>query len=51
MLVRETDCLVDSIAPAGAGIVVAPKRDRRIQRPWDADLHKERNRTASSPTA
>ena len=36
--------LVDSIAKAGTEVVIPPKRNRKLQRPYDTDLYKERNR-------
>jgi len=40
----DADHLADSIAQSGAEIVIPPKRNRKVQRPYDADLYKERNR-------
>jgi putative transposase len=40
----DADHLVDSIAETGAEVVIPPKRNRKIQRPYDVDLYKERNR-------
>lgn len=36
--------LVDAIEERGAEVVIPPKRDRKIQRVYDTDLYKERNR-------
>jgi putative transposase len=38
------DHLCDSIAEAGTQIVIPPKRNRKLQRDYDKDLYKERNR-------
>jgi putative transposase len=35
--------LIDRIAASGARIVIPPKRNRRVQRSYDAELYKERN--------
>lgn len=35
--------LVDKIVEMQAAVVIPPKRNRRGQRPYDADLYKERN--------
>jgi putative transposase len=40
----DADPLVDRIAEAGTEVVIPPKRNRKIQRPYDTDLYKERNR-------
>src|SRR5690606_21957156 len=40
----DADHLADRIAEAGAQLVIPPKRNRRVQRQYDADLYKERNR-------
>lgn len=40
----DADHLVDRVAKAGAEVVIPPKRNRRVQRDYDADLYKERNR-------
>ena len=39
----DADHLCDKIAATGAGIVIPPKRNRKIQRDYDRDLYKERN--------
>jgi putative transposase len=39
----DADRLCQEIAESGAEIVIPPKRNRKIQRPYDADLYKERN--------
>jgi putative transposase len=40
----DADHLVNSIAESGAEIVIPPKRNRKVQRDYDRDLYKERNR-------
>lgn len=40
----DADHLVDQFANRGAKVVIPPKRNRKVQRPYDADLYKERNR-------
>lgn len=35
--------LIDKIAATGAEVVIPPKRNRKDQRQYDADLYKERN--------
>lgn len=40
----DADHLADKIIKAGAEVVIPPKRNRKIQRPYDIDLDKERNR-------
>jgi len=40
----DADHLVDKIAETGAEVVIPPKRNRKVQRAYDADLYKERNR-------
>ena len=40
----DADHLVDRIAEAGAEVVIPPKRNRKVQRAYDTDLYKERNR-------
>ena len=40
----DADHLANRIAEAGAEVVIPPKRNRKVQRPYDADLYKERNR-------
>src|SRR6202042_3028835 len=39
----DADHLCDKIAETGAQIVIPPKRNRKLQRAYDADLYKERN--------
>ncbi len=39
----DADHLCDKIAQGGGQAVIPPKRNRTIQRPYDADLYKERN--------
>ncbi|MDI3470704.1 MAG: Mobile element protein [Pseudolabrys sp.] len=39
----DADHLAGKIADGGAKIVIPPKRNRKVQRPYDADLYKERN--------
>ena len=40
----DADHLVDRIVEAGTEVVIPPKRNRKVQRPYDTDLYKERNR-------
>ena len=40
----DADHLCDKITDAGADVVIPPKRNRKLQRPYDAELYKERNR-------
>lgn len=40
----DADHLVDGIAEAGIDVVIPPKRNRKVLRPYDADLYKERNK-------
>jgi putative transposase len=40
----DADHLVQRVAEAGTAVVIPPKRNRKIQRPYNADLYKERNR-------
>ena len=40
----DADHLAGRIADGGAEVVIPPKRNRRVQRAYDADLYKERNR-------
>ncbi len=35
--------LVEKMEEKGAKVVIPPKRDRKIQRPYDSGLYKERN--------
>jgi len=39
----DADHLIDRIAQTGTQVVIPPKRNRKVQRPYDADLYKERN--------
>ena len=39
----DADHLCDGIAETGSEVVIPPKRNRTVQRPYDADLYKERN--------
>jgi putative transposase len=39
----DADHLCDRIAETGSEVVMPPKRNRTLQRPYDADLYKERN--------
>jgi putative transposase len=39
----DADHLCAKIAETGAQIVIPPKRNRKVQRPYDVDLYKERN--------
>jgi putative transposase len=36
--------LVEKMEQKGTQVVIPPKRDRKIQRPYDTELYKERNR-------
>lgn len=40
----DADHLCERITQAGARLVIPPKRNRKVQRPYDAELYKERNR-------
>jgi len=40
----DADHLANRIAEAGTEVVIPPKRNRKVQRPYDRDLYKERNR-------
>lgn len=40
----DADHLVERIAETGIGVVIPPKRNRKIQRAYDTELYKERNR-------
>ena len=40
----DADHLADRIAESGAEVVIPSKRNRKVQRPCDADLYKECNR-------
>lgn len=39
----DADHLCDRLAQTGADVVIPPKRNRKVQRPYDAHLYKERN--------
>jgi putative transposase len=39
----DADHLAGKIADGGAIVVIPPRRNRKDQRPYDADLYKERN--------
>ena len=39
----DADHLCDKIAGTGSEVVIPPKRNRTVKRPYDADLYKERN--------
>ncbi len=39
----DADHLCESIAETGAKVVIPPKRNRIVKRPYDAELYKERN--------
>lgn len=40
----DADHLCDRIAQSGTQLVIPPKRNRKVQRGYDAGLYKERNR-------
>jgi putative transposase len=40
----DADHFVDKVTETGAEAVIPPKRNRKVKRPYDADLYKERNR-------
>ena len=40
----DADHLADRIAQAGIEVVIPPKQNRKLQRRYDVDLYKERNR-------
>ena len=40
----DADHLADRIAENGAEVVIPPKRNRKVQRSYDTELYKERNR-------
>ncbi len=40
----DADHLVDKITEVGTEVVIPPRRNRKVQRPYDADLYKERNK-------
>jgi len=40
----DADHLANRITEAGAEVVIPPKRNRKLQRDYDVDLYKERNR-------
>jgi putative transposase len=39
----DADHLLDQVTQTGAEAVIPPKRNRKVQRPYDVDLYKERN--------
>jgi putative transposase len=39
----DADHLIETVTQTGAEAVIPPKRNRKIQRPYDVDLYKERN--------
>jgi putative transposase len=40
----DADHLVARIEETGMEVIIPPKRNRKVQRPYDAELYKERNR-------
>ena len=40
----DADHLASRIAENGAEVIIPPKRNRKVQRSYDTDLYKERNR-------
>jgi putative transposase len=40
----DADHLTEKIAEAGTDVVIPPKRNRKVQRAYDTELYKERNR-------
>ena len=40
----DADHLIETMAEAGTDVVIPPKRNRKGQRAYDAELYKERNR-------
>src|SRR5262249_30767284 len=40
----DADHLVNSLAETGVKIVIPPRRNRKVQRRYDTELYKERNR-------
>ena len=40
----DADHFVDRVADTGTEVVIPPKRNRKVQRSYDVDLYKERNR-------
>lgn len=40
----DADHLVNSLVESGARIVIPPKRNQKVWRPYDVELYKERNR-------
>ena len=40
----DTDAIVEHIEASGAKAVIPPKRNRKLQREYDKDLYKQRNR-------
>ena len=39
----DADHLADTIVESGAGVVIPPKRNRKVQRSYNKYLHRERN--------
>ena len=39
----DADHLTGRVSETGAEVVIPPKRNRKVQRPYDVDLYKERN--------
>ncbi len=39
----DADHLCESLVETGADVVIPPKRNRKVQRPYDVELYKERN--------
>lgn len=39
----DADHLHETIAAQGSEVVIPPKRNRKVQRPYDVELYKERN--------
>jgi len=39
----DADHLCDRLVQTGAKVVIPPKRNRKVQRPYDVQLYKERN--------
>jgi putative transposase len=40
----DADHLIERVVEAGIDVVIPPKRNRKVQRAYDAELYKERNR-------
>ena len=40
----DADRLHDKLTASGAAVVIPPKRNRKVQRPYDRDLYRERNK-------